>query len=80
MTAGQFAFCVREDPWSALYYVPDQLPPEQLVRLASDHTEKIEQEISLYQDSKLLRTLVPLLGQLDDATKAVVSNAIAEGI
>lgn len=80
MTAGQLAFCVSEDPWSALHHVPDRLPPGQLVRLASDYTEQIEQHLSLFPDSKLLKALAPLLRELDVTTRAVVSNAIAESV
>lgn len=80
MTAGQFAFCVREDPWSALVHVPDRLPPAQLLRLASDHTEEIEQHLSLFSDSKLFEALVPLLEKLDIPTRDVISRVIAEGV
>lgn len=80
MTPKRRADCVRKEPWVALQYVPDRLKPAQLVRLASAHTQQIEEFLSLYPDSKLRKALVPILGKLDATTRAVVATFIAKCI
>ena len=80
LTDVQFAYCVDKKPWQALLFVPSRLESEQLVRIASDHPESIDEHFREYPDTDLLKVLAPYLNRFDDVTKVVFATQIERTI
>lgn len=80
MSDARFGFCVRKDSWQALQSVPDRLKPEQLLRFAADHSFKIKELLAVEPNHALIRSLAPLLVDLDPVAQDAVAEAISRNV